>query len=258
MGTKPAVLCLSGLDPTGGAGIQADIETLFANGCHCLPVVTSLTVQDTRNVIRTQAVSADTLRRQIDAILADIPVLAIKIGLIDSLEVLALIAEVITDQPSIPVVADPVLKAGGGFSFSGEALVEAYRRLIIPGVTVLTPNTDELKTLSPGFASPELAAAALMDSGCQHVLLTGTHADTRDVTNTLFGRGTPPESWSWPRLPGSYHGSGCTLAAALAAGLAKGYPIPRAAVSAQTFTWQALQRGWSAGQGQILPDRLVL
>lgn len=252
---KPTVLCLSGLDPTGGAGIQADIETLFACGCHCLPVITSLTAQDTANVSRTQAVATDMLRAQIDALFADIQVHAIKIGLIDSIDTLDLIAEVMTDHPTIPVVADPVLKAGGGFQFSGDDLVAAYCSRIIPRVTVLTPNTDELNALSHAGADHATAAAALLDTGCRHLLLTGTHAQTSDVVNILYHHHAPAESWAWPRLPGSYHGSGCTLASALAAGLAQGMSVSRAAANAQDFTWQALQRGWQAGRGQALPDR---
>ncbi|HDZ10268.1 bifunctional hydroxymethylpyrimidine kinase/phosphomethylpyrimidine kinase [Pseudohongiella sp.] len=255
MAGKPAVLCLSGLDPSGGAGIQADIETLFANGCHCLPVITSLTVQDTCNVSRTQTVGVDVLRAQISTVFADIQVHAIKIGLIDNIDVLRLIAEVMTDHPAIPVVADPVVKAGGGFEFSGAELIAAYRSLILPRVTVLTPNTDELLALSPDCDHPERAASALMDLGCRHILLTGTHASTPDVVNTLYHPDAPAESWTWPRLPGSFHGSGCTLAAALAAGLAQTIPLSQAAANAQAFTWQALQHGWRAGQGQFLPDR---
>ena len=253
---KPTVLCLSGLDPTGGAGLQADIETLFACGCHCLPVATSLTVQDTANVTRTQTVATDLLRAQIDTLFADIKVHAIKIGLIDSLDTLSLVAEVMADYPDIPVVADPVLKAGGGFRFSGEDLLTAYRRFIVPRVTVLTPNTEELSALSRVSADHASAASALLALGCQHILVTGTHARTPDVVNTLYHHNAPPESWTWPRLAGSYHGSGCTLASALAAGLAQGKSVSDACANAQAFTWQALQRGWRAGLGQALPDRL--
>lgn len=252
---KPTVLCLSGLDPTGGAGIQADIETLFACGCHCLPVITSLTVQDTGNVIRTQAVATDLVRAQIDALFADIQIHAIKIGLIDNIDILSVIAEVMTDHPAIPVIADPVLKAGGGFRFSSDELIDAYRRLVIPRVTVLTPNTDELTALCPADTDSALAATTLLATGCSHILLTGTHAQTTDVTNTLYQSDAPAESWTWPRLTGSYHGSGCTLAAALAAGMAQGMPVSEAAAHAQAFTWHSLQRGWQAGRVQALPDR---
>lgn len=252
---KPTVLCLSGLDPTGGAGIQADIETLFACNCHCLPVITSLTAQDTANVSRTQAVATDMLRAQIAALFADIQVHAIKIGLIDSIDTLDLITEVMTDHPAIPVVADPVLKAGGGFRFSGDDLITAYCSRIVPRVTVLTPNTEELNALGHAGTDHATAAAALLNTGCRHILLTGTHAQTPDVVNILYHHDAPAESWTWPRLPGSYHGSGCTLASALAAGLAQGMPVSLAAARAQDFTWQALQRGWQAGRSQALPDR---
>ena len=253
---RPNVLCLSGLDPTGGAGIQADIETLSANGCHCLPVITSLTVQDTHNVVRTQPVAVNLLRAQLATLLADVPVHAIKIGLIDNLDNLRLISEVIADHQNLPIVADPVLKAGGGFNFSNSDLVDAYRSHILPRVTVLTPNTDELSALCLDEHDDQaVAASTLMQLGCQHVLVTGTHAQTQDVTNTLYHNNAPAEYWVWPRLPGSYHGSGCTLASALAAGLALAQPLTQATCNAQTFTWQALQRGWQAGQGQALPDR---
>ncbi len=252
---KPTVLCLSGLDPTGGAGIQADIETLFACGCHCLPVITSLTAQDTGNVLRSQAVAADLLRAQIQALFDDIRVHAIKIGLIDSINTLNLVAEVIADYPQIPVIADPVLKAGGGFRFGSDELIAAYCRRVVPGVTVLTPNTDELNALCPAEADPNSAATTLLAAGCRHILLTGTHAQTTDVINTLYHPDAPAESWTWPRLAGSYHGSGCTLASALAAGLAQGMSVSEAAANAQAFTWHALQHGWQAGRGQALPDR---
>jgi len=249
------VLCLSGLDPTGGAGIQADIETLSANGCHCLPVITSLTVQDTHNVVRTQPVAVNLLRAQLATLLADVPVHAIKIGLIDSIDTLNFIAEVITDHPGIPVIADPVLKAGGGYQFSSTELIASYRQLIVPRVTVLTPNTDELGALGRPDTDPAAAVRFLLAAGCRHILLTGTHAQTPDVINTLYHHDAPPESWTWPRLTGSYHGSGCTLASAVAAGLAQGLSASKAVASAQAFTWHALQQGWKAGRGQALPDR---
>lgn len=265
---KPSVLCLSGLDPSGGAGIQADIETLFSLGCHCMPVITSLTVQNTDNVLSTTPVSADLLASQLDALLADMRIDAVKIGLIDNVDVLHQIA-IFLDRlrklsPGLPVVADPVLKAGGGFNFSTDALINEYRLHIIPLCTVITPNTHELALLCPDAESPDDAARNLCNSGCHHVLLTGTHADTPDVVNRLYSQrhnaGIPEIesrvlSWSWPRLPGSYHGSGCTFASALAASLANGHGMTEAAVAAQEFTWHALQQAHKPGAGQLLPDR---
>jgi hydroxymethylpyrimidine/phosphomethylpyrimidine kinase len=265
---KPSILCLSGLDPTGGAGIQADIETLFSLGCHCLPVITSLTVQNTENVLSTSPVSPDLLAMQLNTLVSDMRIDAVKIGLIDSLEALAQIAAFVENLkqtcPDLPVVADPVLKAGGGFDFSTETLIREYRLRIIPWCTVITPNTHELLLLCPETESLDDAARILCDTNCHHVLLTGTHADTPEVVNRLYSRGRIadiPEihsrvlSWAWPRLPGSYHGSGCTLASALAGGLANGLGVTEAAVAAQEFTWQSLQHAHQPGVGQLLPNR---
>lgn len=265
---KPTVLCLSGLDPTGGAGIQADIETLAFLGCHCLPVVTSLTVQNTANVLSSAPVSTALLDSQLTTLQQDIRIDAVKIGLIDSIDILVLIEKLLNGlrktQPDILLIADPVHKAGGGFAFSTEGLIREYRQRIIPLCTVITPNTDELALLCPQAASPEDAARLLCSSGCKHVLLTGTHADTSDVVNRLYGQravSDTPEtewhvvSWSWPRLPGSYHGSGCTMASALAGNLAKGLDMPTAAFAAQEFTWQSLQHAHRPGKGQFLPNR---
>lgn len=265
---KPTVLCLSGLDPTGGAGIQADIETLASLGCHCLPVVTSLTVQNTANVLSTAPVSATLLDSQLMALQQDIRIDAVKIGLIDSLDVVVRVGKFLNNlrkmQPDILIIADPVLKAGGGFAFSTEALILEYRQRIIPLCTVITPNTDELTLLCPQAGSPEDAARLLCSNGCKHVLVTGTHADTSDVVNRLYGQSAGSDtpqiewrvvSWSWPRLPGSFHGSGCTMASALAGNLANGLHMPEAAFAAQEFTWQSLQLAHKPGKGQFLPNR---
>jgi len=265
----PTVLCLSGLDPTGGAGIQADIETLFSLGCHCLPVITSLTVQNTKNVLSTAPVSAGLLLSQLTALKEDVRIDAVKIGLIDSPEVLAQIAGFLEKlrqaSPDVPVVADPVLKAGGGFAFSTDALIHEYRQRILPLCTVITPNTLELSLLCPEAKTLDEAARDLCkNSGCSHVLLTGTHADTSEVVNRLYSRETfsrIPEiesrviSWAWPRLSDSYHGSGCTLASAVAGCLAKGFGMSEAALAAQEFTWQSLLHAHKPGEGQLLPNR---
>lgn len=256
--SKPLVVCFSGLDPTGGAGIQADIETLNALGCHTLPIVSSLTVQSTRNVRETQPCNADLIRRQFDALTdSQLPISAIKLGLIDSPEVLRCIGQILVEHPAIPVIADPVLKAGGGFEFSDTSLLQLYRELILPFCQVLTPNTPELQKLSPDADSEDAAMDELCGTGCEYILLTGTHRNSEQVINRLYstGRSGIDQRWSWPRLAGEYHGSGCTLASAMAAGLAKGMDFTAAAESAQYFTWQALKNALIVGNGQNLPDR---
>lgn len=252
---KPNVLCFSGLDPSGGAGIQADIESLFSTGCHCLPVVTALTVQDTRNVMASCPVSPTLLNAQARAVLEDMPVAAIKIGLLGSIQAAEVIHSILRDYPGIPVILDPILRAGGGFDFSADDIRSAMRNLLIPLTTVLTPNTLELRMLTSAADSADASANALLELGCTHVLLTGTHADSPKVINRLHTRHQTPQLYEWPRLPGEYHGSGCTLAASLAGHIAHGLTIADAARQAQHFTWHSLQAGQRPGCGQSLPER---
>jgi hydroxymethylpyrimidine/phosphomethylpyrimidine kinase len=253
--SKPNVLCFSGLDPTGGAGIQADIEALFSAGCHCLPVVTALTVQDTHNVLASHPVAPTLLIAQARAVLDDMPVAAIKIGLLGSIQAAEAIHSILRDYPEIPVILDPILRAGGGFDFSAGDIRSAIRNLLVPRTTVLTPNTLELRLLTDSTGNAEASARKLLELGCKHVLLTGTHADSPSVINWLYTLQQTPEFHEWPRLSGEYHGSGCTLAASLAGYIAKGLSVAEAARQAQHFTWQSLQAGQKAGSGQWLPER---
>lgn len=251
---RPNVLCLSGLDPSGGAGLQADIETAMALGCHCLPIATALTVQTTRNVLGFEPVAPTLLIQQARAILEDVPVHCIKIGLVGHIPGIEVIHSLLRDYPSIPVVLDPVLRAGGGFEFDEGGQVKALRELLVPLATTVTPNSDELNQLVPCSDVPT-AAEALLALGCTSVLVTGTHADTTDVVNRLYRRHVETQVLHWPRLPHVYHGSGCTLASAVAAGIAHGLSLPEASHLAQRFTWSALNRGRRVGLGQWLPER---
>jgi hydroxymethylpyrimidine/phosphomethylpyrimidine kinase len=252
---KPNVLCFSGLDPSGGAGIQADIESLFSVGCHCLPIVTTLTVQDTRNVISSNAVESSILIAQARAILEDMPVSAIKIGLLPNIDTIELIHTLLIDHPHIPVILDPILTAGGGFNFTGSDMIDGLRLLLLPLITVVTPNTHELRKLAKDADTEDASANSLLDLGCEHVLLTGTHAESKSVINRLYSPHRPPLLFEWPRLKQEYHGSGCTLAASLAGYIAHGMMIDSAARAAQEFTWNSLNAGYECGRGQQLPNR---
>jgi hydroxymethylpyrimidine/phosphomethylpyrimidine kinase len=253
--TKPVVLCISGLDPTGGAGIQADIETLFSLGCHGAPILSVLTVQTSENVHSLSAVDGDLIKAQAMAVLGDMDVACIKLGLLPSSDTIHAVHTILTHATSIPVVIDPVLIAGGGFPLSEPNTVSMLRDYLLPLATVVTPNTSELQALVPETADPSEAAAILLREGCKAVLLTGTHAESLDVENRLYltdGSITPS---SWPRLAHTYHGSGCTLASAVAAGLGSGLSLLEASKQAQTFTWQALQQANKLGRGQWFPNR---
>src|SRR5256885_1731236 len=173
----PIVLAFSAADPTGGAGVQADLLTLASMGCHALSVITAMC------------------------------------------------------------------------------------ELLLPQTTILTPNSREARRLVQGDGEDddELAlpgaAEKLLSLGCEYVLITGTHENTPQVVNTLYGPEGVVRSDSWERLPGSYHGSGCTLAAAIAATLANGLELPEAVREAQEYTWQTLNAGFRPGMGQYIPDR---
>lgn len=255
MNTPPIVLAISGLDPSGGAGLAADIQSISALGCHCAPVAAALTVQDTRDVIELVPVDANLVIAQARAVLEDLPVAAIKIGLLGSMAAIEAVHTLLRDYPNLPVVLDPILAAGGGSELTDSASIDCLRSQLLPLTTLLTPNTLEAQRLAPEADSLDACAMALLDSGCDYVLLTGTHAATAQVENRLYGDLRCIEQFSWPRLEPSYHGSGCTLAASLAALIAQGESIVAAARSAQEYTQRTLRAAFRPGMGQWIPQR---
>ena len=253
----PVVLTFAASDPTGGAGLQADLLTLASLGCHPLSVLTALTAQDTRGVDALLAMDPEWIARQARCVLADIPVAAFKLGVLGSARNADAVAAILAAHPRAPVVLDPVLASGRGDPLSDGETLQALRAAVVPRATILTPNSLEARRLARAAPDAALAdcARALTDLGCKFVLITGTHEPGADVVNAVYdARGLVRED-RWPRLPGSYHGSGCTLASALAAYLAKGLDVPAAARAAQAYTWKALERGFAPGRGQMLPDR---
>lgn len=256
----PAVLSFAASDPTGGAGIQADLLTIASLGGLPLTVVTAITVQDTAGVEAVMPIDAGWVVDQARAVLEDVPVAAFKLGLLGSVEAIAGIAEVLSDYPEIPVVIDPVLASGRGDALADERMIDAVIEMLLPQCMVLTPNSLEARRLAQalGEGDPALdeCARRLIDAGCRHVLVTGTHEAGESVVNTLYGSHGVVRSDTWTRLPASYHGSGCTLASAIATLLAQGQSVAEAVGEAQEYTWHALEAGFRPGMGQHLPDRL--
>ena len=244
--SPPAVLACAASDPTGGAGLQADLLTIAALGCHPLSVLTALTVQDTSGVVELQAVESRLVESQARCLLAELPVAAIKLGVLGSADNARALAALLKAQRA-PLVVDPVIASARGDPLASEASLAAMQQEILPLATVATPNLLEAKRLG--------GAARLLELGCRYVLVTGTHADTLEVVNTLYDRSGVVREDRWQRLPGSYHGSGCTLASAIAALLARGRDLPHAVGEAQEFTWRALAAGFRPGTGQYLPQR---
>jgi hydroxymethylpyrimidine/phosphomethylpyrimidine kinase len=256
--TKPMILSLSGHDPSGGAGIQADIEAIHAFGCHATSVITCLTRQNTNNVYQIEPVKADFLLKQAQTLLNDMPVHAFKIGLIGSIENIHAIQQIISLHPSVPVILDPVLAAGGGQDLSSKQIAQAIVDLLVPLTTVITPNIPEAQQLADQQDN-DSCAQFFSSKGCQYTLITGTHSNTKEVTNTLYQNNKKTlevlSRLSWPRLSGIYHGSGCTLASAIAARIGTGLTIENAVNQAQKYTWESLNQASHQGKGQLIPYR---
>ena len=262
-GSPPLVLTFAASDPSGGAGVQADLLTLASMGCHPLSVITAITVQDSLGVEGIQPIDADWVADQARRILEDMPVDAFKIGVLGSVENIAAIAEVVSDYPDVPLIFDPVLASGRGDELANDDMTSALRELLLPQTTILTPNSIEVRLLAEADGDDddeehtlEQCAAKLVETGCEYVLVTGTHENTPQVVNTLYGKSGVLRTDGWPRLPGSYHGSGCTLASAIAAMLANGLELGDAVREAQEYTWQTLRKAYRPGMGQFIPDRL--
>src|SRR3954462_4908874 len=251
----PMVLTFAASDPTGGAGVQADLLTIAALDCHPLSVITGITVQDTSGVARMMALESDWVRSQAQHLLADIEVAAFKAGVLGSPANVRVVTEVVGSHARVPLVVDPVMASGRGDPLAADAVIEAMRKYLLPRTTVLTPNSMEARRLAAPETDLAACARRLLDYGCKYVLITGTHEATAEVVNTLYDATGVVREDRWRRLPGEYHGSGCTLASAIAARLAHGSPVAEAVREAQEFTWHALEAGIPAGHRQLLPQR---
>ena len=246
-GAPPTVLVLAGHDP-GGAGIQADIETLLALGCRAASLVTCLTTQNSRLATERLATPPDMLLRQADALLGDIhPPAACKIGLIPDLGVLDAVRQILDALPaSIPVVLDPVLGATAGGVLVDPLVAPAIGKALVDNVLIATPNASEARRLGwPGNDAPDWT------------LVTGADEPGETIEHKLFRGSDLYASSAWARLPGRYHGSGCSLASAVAGFLARGESVATATAHALDWTWRALLTPLDRGAGHLLPGRPV-
>jgi hydroxymethylpyrimidine/phosphomethylpyrimidine kinase len=253
---RSCVLVFAGLDPSGGAGIQADIEAIGALGSHALPVVTTLTVQDNDHVFGVYPVDAEIIRQQANVLCAKMDIAAIKIGIVGSSDIANVIAEIIRTlrikNPALPVVLDPVLASGHGDVLSREDAVQLLAPLR-PLATLITPNAPEAKTLCDGVNDRDAQAAHLLRD-TPHVLIKGGHDVGEKVINQWFSA-EKNKSWHWPRLAGAFHGSGCTLASACAAGLAQGLSMEHALDEAEAYVQRSLSGAYVIAAGQLIPQR---
>jgi hydroxymethylpyrimidine/phosphomethylpyrimidine kinase len=252
--SRPTVLVFAGADPSGGAGIAADILAIAAQGAHALPVITALTVQDNDRVYEVLPVDSDVVWRQALALINKVAIHAVKIGIPGNRANAEAIAELVgklrLTRPDLPVVLDPVLASGAGDALTRVDALAPLLRL----ASVIVPNLPEAKALCDTAATVADQAARLRARAGADVLVTGGHAEGALVANRWFGADGERE-WRWPRLPGAFHGSGCTLASAIAARLACGDGMEQALGAAQQYCHQALADSFSIAGGQRIPLR---
>lgn len=259
--SPPIVLVFAGNDPSGGAGLAADMLALSSLGCHVTPVMTGVVIQDSSGEQDVLLIESDWVEDQARCILEDMKVDAIKVGLIGSIESLTVIAEIASDYPEIPLVLDPVFISKPGDHLAAEELLSMMRELLLPHTTLVTLNSIQARHLASDDPeeqddiSLDIAAARILDWGCEYVLITGTHENTPKVINTLYSHMGRANVENWERLPGSYHGSGSTLAAAVTGALANGAEMIDAVKEGQEYTWQTLQAAYQPGMGAHIPDR---
>lgn len=243
----PTVLVFAGLDPGGGAGLAADVLAIAAQGAHALPVATVLTVQDNNRVYAVAPVEAEFVLRQAEALIDVCAIGAVKIGIPGTREnagaIAVLLRRLRARDPGLPIVLDPVLASGGGDALGEGDPVDSVAELLALA-TIALPNEPELC---------ELGAMA----GPPHLLVTGGHGEGRFVTNRWYRDGELVQRWRWPRLPGAFHGSGCTLASALAGRLALGESMSEALGAAQAYCHAALAQSFAIAPGQRIPRRLL-
>lgn len=251
----PVVLVVAGNDPSGGAGIAADIQAITAAGAHPAPVITALTVQDTVNASAVEPAPPGLVADQMRAVLEDVPVAAVKIGLLATAGIAAAVAAVLDAWPDAPLVLDPVLVAAGGARLSEEALVDVLLERLCPRTCLFTPNAHEIRRLAQDGANTGERARILLARGCGWVLAKGGDEKDDEVVNRLYGGGGGTRVYRWPRLPGTFHGSGCTLASACAARLAFGDDVPAAVEAGQALTQRWLAAAFRPGRGQWIPRR---
>ncbi|ATZ64958.1 hydroxymethylpyrimidine/phosphomethylpyrimidine kinase [Acinetobacter bereziniae] len=253
---RPTVLCFSGLDPSGGAGLQADIEAIGQSGAHAAIACTALTIQNSQQVFGFEATSKQLLLAQANAVVGDLPIKAVKSGMLGTTDNIAALADFLREHPDYLYVLDPVLVANSGGSLGNqETLVKAFVELI-PLATVITPNTVELRALT-GEDNLEQATQKLFEMGAQAVLVKGGHEDTPVyIRNALYVNGEMITESKCPRLAGEYHGSGCSLASFIAGRLALGDQLKIAVQHAETWLFGVLKNAETPIEdGQKIPKR---
>lgn len=253
---RPSVLCFSGLDPSGGAGIQADIEAIGQSGAHACIACTALTIQNSQQVFGFEPVSQELLMAQANAVALDMPILCVKSGMMGTVENIDALSDFLQAHSAYQYVLDPVLVANSGDSLGDERTLSSAFAKLIARATLITPNTLELFALT-NTQNREQAVSCLFEQGANAILVKGGHEDTGVyLYNHLYVAGKLVKTSKVQRLAGQFHGSGCSLASYIAGRLACGDMLEVAVDKAEQWLYQALKTADSPqAQGQKIPRR---
>lgn len=252
----PVVMSLSSHDPSGSAGIQADIETTASLGCHCTPIITALTAKDTQAVKDISPAETGLLIEQARAILEDMPVRAIKLGVMGSVQNIEAVHTILRDYPNIPVVLDPVTAEFNNELFDAAEIIAATEALLLPLATIATPDLVEAHGMAREADTVDACAHEILESGCRYVLITGSVRTPDEYGNSLYGDNRLIRHYRWPRIRMISHGCGATLAASIASYIAHGLRLEDAVEQGQNFTWHALAASRRLGMGSYIPNRM--
>jgi hydroxymethylpyrimidine/phosphomethylpyrimidine kinase len=246
------VLSIAGSDPSGGAGIQADLKTFQALGAFGLAVPAALTVQNSKGVSAVSPVPGTAVAGQIEAVLSDMRPDAVKTGMLFTKEAVAAVAREVRKHRINKVVADPVIKSSSGSTLLGTDAVRALRKSLLPLALLVTPNVPEAEILSgmriESAGDMDFAAGKIMDLGPAYVLIKGGHRRGA-ATDTLYGGKTVLE-FSTPRRKGEFHGTGCVLSSAIAVFIARGLPVEKAVEKAKEFVDRMLKAAKPVGKAK--------
>jgi hydroxymethylpyrimidine/phosphomethylpyrimidine kinase len=257
---RPVVLAIAGLDPSGGAGIQADIQTLSSLDCHCTPIISTLTVQNSCSLYQVHPVSSEIIEQQITVLSNEFNFSSIKLGALGSAENAAFIGRWIQKlkktHQGVAIILDPVIKASSGGALGDNELRNALLNEVIPYCTLITPNEPELEILSSDGNGP--AAIEQFTNLGVSVLVTGGHTKNTvkgTLENQLITGSGKQQYWEINAIEGEFRGTGCTLSAAIAGFMAKGLEVNTAIEKAQDFVSRSLKHAYKLRSGQQIPQR---
>ncbi len=250
--STPVVMSVAELDPTGGGGIAADIETLGSLGCHCTPIMTAISIQDTQGVKDSAAVDSVLLVEQMRAVLEDMEIAAIKLHQLASTSHIESIHTVLMDYPRLPVIIDPALWS---LPVEGD-FCDALCTLLLPQAELLVLTAEEAFELTTGSDNITACAHELLEEGCRHILISNEPDTSGRYHSRLYSSAGLLQTFQWQNLPNNFLGAGSTFAAAITAYVAHGNDMQSCIQQAQEYTWEALASAKRLGMGRLVPNRI--